>query len=114
MPSSAVQEAETVCVSRDSRLTSLDTSSYTRAKWGAEKGMRKLNTVHMPEPDNLSSSVWENKKNLPKHKRVTWEMKQKTLKEREKELAFPFPCEESLLGQTGQGVKAAGAEVPHW
>lgn len=83
LPSSAVQEAETVCVSRDSRLTSLDTSSYTRAKWGAEKGMRKLNTVHMPEPDNLSSSVWENKKNLPKHKRVTWEMTQKTLREGE-------------------------------
>lgn len=41
-------------------------------------------------------------------------MKQKTLKEREKELAFAFPYEESLPGQTGQGVKAAGAELPHW
>lgn len=41
-------------------------------------------------------------------------MKQKTLREREKGLAFAFPYEESLLGQTGQGVKAAGAEVPRW
>lgn len=76
--------------------------------------MRKRNTVHMLEPDNLSSSVRENRKNLPKHQRVMWEMQQKTLREREKESAFAFPYEESLLGQKGQGVKAAGAEVPHW
>lgn len=64
-------------------------------------------------PDHLSSSLGKQKESTEAQESNTGNEKENTQREGEG-IGFAFPYEESLLGQTGQRVRAARAAVPHW